>query len=58
MCAGTEDSHYGPSRLEPEIAALRARGADARGVTFAGGHEWSQAVKAAAGELLAEVASR
>ena len=49
MCAGDQDPHYGPQRLEAEVAKLRARGADARAITLPGGHEWSEAACAAAG---------
>jgi predicted esterase len=55
MCAGREDTYYGPERLEQDAAALRAGGAEVRTVAFQGGHEWSAEVNRAAGELLAEM---
>jgi predicted esterase len=56
VCAGTEDTFYGPDRLEKEMALLRSKGVDARPVIFPGAHEWSAGVQAAAGELLREIA--
>jgi predicted esterase len=54
---GSGDEWYSPERLRAEVAALRARGADARALVFEGGHEWSPALEAAAAELLRELAA-
>jgi predicted esterase len=54
IAAGRDDEWYGPARMEEEVARLRERGIDARGLAFAGGHEWTEEFYAAAGEFLAE----
>lgn len=53
IAAGRADDWYGPARMEEDLALLRARGVDARGLAFAGGHEWSDEFYEAAGEFLA-----
>src|SRR5439155_12630565 len=58
VVAGTEDTFYTPSRLAADLERLRALGADARSVAFAGGHEWSAVVDEIAGEWLASEAAR
>lgn len=52
---GAGDTWYTPARLEGDMAFLRTRRPDARMLVFDGGHEWSGALAAAAGELLGEV---
>jgi predicted esterase len=54
IAAGRDDEWYGPARMEEEVAALRERGIDARGLAFAGGHEWTEEFYEVAGEFLAE----
>ncbi len=55
---GTRDSWYSPARLEVDLAFLRPRRPDTRMLVFEGGHEWSDALAVAAGELLEHVARR
>ncbi len=52
---GAADAWYTPHRLEADVAALRAQGADARAFVFEGGHEWSPAFAEAAGGVLREL---
>lgn len=52
---GTRDGWYTPERLEQDAAFLRTVRPDARTLVFEGGHEWSEALMRAGGELLAEV---
>ncbi len=58
IAAGRADDWYGPARMEEDLARLRARGLDARGLAFAGGHEWSAEFYQTAGEFLAEQVGR
>jgi predicted esterase len=55
---GTHDLFYSPARLADDLAFVRTRRADARMLAFEGGHEWGEAVIAAAGEMLAEIEGR
>jgi hypothetical protein len=41
--------------MERDLGRLAARGVDARSLVFDGGHEWSEAFFAAAGEFLHSV---
>ncbi len=52
--AGIGESFYTPSKLNADIARLRAAGVDARPAPFAGGHEWTDEFRAIAGRFLAE----
>lgn len=52
---GTKDTWYTPARLESDLAFLRARGADASMLVFEGGHEWSDTLSHAAGQLLKDI---
>ena len=54
IAAGRDDEWYGPARMEEEVGRLRERGIDARGLAFAGGHEWTEEFYEVAGEFLAE----
>lgn len=54
IAAGRSDEWYGPARMESDLAKLHARGADARGLAFEGGHEWTAEVYRAVGAFLAE----
>lgn len=51
--AGVGESFYTPSKLDADIARLRAAGVDARPAPFAGGHEWTDEFRAIAGRFLA-----
>ncbi len=53
--AGVGESFYTPSKLNADIARLRAAGVDARPAPFAGGHEWTDEFRAIAGRFLAEL---
>lgn len=52
--AGLGESFYTPTKLNADIARLRAAGVDARPAPFAGGHEWTDEFRAVAGGFLAE----
>jgi predicted esterase len=52
--AGIGESFYTPSKLNDDIARLRAAGVDARPAPFAGGHEWTDEFRLVAGRFLAE----
>ncbi len=54
IAAGRGDEWYGPPRMEEDLAKLRARGVDARGLAFDGGHEWTAEFYRAAGGFLGE----
>jgi len=54
MARGARDDWFTAEKMERDLAALRARGVPARGLTFEGGHEWSPEFYAAAGEFLCE----
>ena len=53
--AGVGESFYTPSKLNADIARLRAAGVDARPAPFAGGHEWTDEFRVIAGRFLAEL---
>lgn len=53
--AGVAESFYTPSKLNADIARLRAAGVDARPAPFAGGHEWTDEFRGIAGRFLAEL---
>lgn len=55
---GTRDDWYTPQRLEADAGFLRTRRPDVRALVFEGGHEWSEALARAAGELLQGVERR
>jgi len=57
MLTGRGDDWYTPARMEGEAKTLAVAGADVRTHAFDGGHEWSAAVNAQAGELLAAIAA-
>ena len=52
---GSGDAWYTPARLEDDMQVVRARRPDARSLVFDGGHEWTDSLADAAGELLAEI---
>jgi predicted esterase len=54
VATGARDDWYTPARLEADFEFLRTRRADAERLVFDGGHEWSQAMVAAAARWLAE----
>lgn len=56
VMAGSRDEWYSPARLEDDMAFLRTARADAEGLVFQGGHEWSNAVSEALGQVLEVVA--
>ncbi len=53
--AGLAESFYTPSKLNADIARLRAAGVDARPAPFVGGHEWTDEFRAIAGAFMAEL---
>jgi predicted esterase len=52
---GRAEVWYDEAKMARDVERLRAAGVDVRPVLFAGGHEWTDAFRAAAGELLADV---
>lgn len=52
LTRGEGDEFFTPEKMERDLDCLRRRGADARAVVFAGGHEWAAPVFAAAGDLI------
>jgi len=52
---GTHDERYSADRFEADRARLERAGVEVRPVSFDGGHEWSDAVRRKAAELLAEL---
>ncbi len=52
---GAADAWYTPARLETDVHALRAKGADVRSLVFEGAHEWSDAFAEAVGEELRRI---
>ncbi len=53
--AGLGESFYTPTKLNADIARLRAAGVDARSAPYPGGHEWTEEFRAIAGRFLAEL---
>jgi predicted esterase len=53
LIRGATDDWYTAKKLEADISALRARGADPEAFTHDGGHEWTGDVARAAGKVLA-----
>ena len=56
IATGRGDAYYTPELLERDASVLVAAGAEVRKCLFDGGHEWGDAVRAATGALLAEIA--
>ena len=52
LAAGARDRVYAPAKRRADVEALTARGVDVREVTFDGGHEWHDAFRASAADLL------
>ncbi|MGH9361759.1 MAG: alpha/beta hydrolase, partial [Thermoanaerobaculia bacterium] len=52
---GAGEEWYSEEKLAADLATLAAKGIAARAFRFAGGHEWTDAFRQAAGEFLAEV---
>jgi predicted esterase len=55
LCRGSSDEWYTPDKFSGDIERLRRAEVDLTPVDFQGGHEWSDAVVAAAGSLLREL---
>jgi len=53
--AGVGESFYTPTKLNADVARLRAAAVDTRPAPFAGGHEWTDEFRGIAGRFLAEV---
>lgn len=53
--AGTEDTWYTTSKLDPDVAFLSSRGVAHEVVRFTGGHEWREEFRGAAGYWLRRV---
>ncbi len=51
---GTTDEWYDEGKMNHDLEVLRGKGIDARACVFAGGHEWTDEFRAAAGSFLAE----
>jgi predicted esterase len=52
---GRAEAWYDEAKMAADVERLRAAGVAVRPVLFDGGHEWTDAFRAAAGEFLAEV---
>ncbi len=52
---GRAEAWYDEAKMAEDVRRLRTAGATVRPVLFDGGHEWTDAFRAAAGEFLAEV---
>ncbi|HVT15533.1 MAG TPA: phospholipase [Thermoanaerobaculia bacterium] len=52
---GSSEEWYDAAKMEHDVELLRAKGVDVRPFIFAGGHEWTDEFRAAAGRFLAEV---
>jgi predicted esterase len=55
IATGESDGWYTPARLAEDRGALSQRGVHADTLVFAGGHEWTPVVRAAAGAFLGRV---
>jgi predicted esterase len=53
LARGEGDDWYSEAKREADVALLAARHIDVTKVTVPGGHEWSQPLRVAVGELLA-----
>jgi predicted esterase len=51
---GTTDEWYDEAKMDRDLEVLRGKGIDVRTSVFAGGHEWTDELRAAAGRFLAE----
>jgi predicted esterase len=58
VARGERDEWFTAAKMERDLGRLAARGVDARSLVFDGGHEWSEAFFAAAGEFLHTVLKR
>lgn len=54
---GTDDPAYSRAQQVADLDVLRGRGVSVQVCTFDGGHEWTDAFREAAGEVLASAAS-
>jgi len=52
---GRAEAWYDEAKMAADVERLRAAGVAVRPVLFDGGHEWTDAFRAAAGEFLAEI---
>jgi predicted esterase len=52
LARGERDEWFTESKFDADVAALTARGAPLRSLTYDGAHEWNAAVASAAGEFL------
>jgi predicted esterase len=52
---GSSEEWYDAAKMEHDVELLRAKAVDVRPLIFAGGHEWTDEFRAAAGRFLAEV---
>jgi predicted esterase len=58
LIRGTGDDWYTAAKLDADVAAIEARGGQVKSFVFDGGHEWTAAVSAVAGEFLSGLLSR
>ena len=54
LARGERDDWYTTAKLEADVTALRARGAQPEPLVYAGGHEWTADVAAAAAAFILE----
>jgi predicted esterase len=52
---GSSEEWYDAAKMEHDVELLRRKRVDVRPVVFAGGHEWTNEFRAAAGDFLREV---
>ncbi len=57
LARGAADEWYTEAKLEADRVVLEARGVEVRTLRFDGGHEWTDPFRAAAAELLADLAA-
>jgi predicted esterase len=54
---GADDVWYDAAKMDADLGRLRAAGVAAESLVFGGGHQWTDAFRRRAGEVLAEVAA-
>ena len=55
VARGERDDWYTAEKMAADAALLRGQGVDCEELTYAGGHEWNEEVRRAAGEFLARI---
>jgi predicted esterase len=55
LARGRADEWYSQAKMDADVAALRAAGVAVETLVYDGGHEWSDAFRSAAGDLLSRL---